>query len=72
MPIWTFEGIVESGQIRFRDNVTPPEKTRAYVVIPDLEAASPKARVCSPRLVHPEQVSDFAKRAIKGTADARL
>ena len=72
MPIWTFEGIVESGQIRFRDNVTPPEKTRAYVVIPDLEAASPKARVYSPRLVHPEQADDFAKQVIEVSADAGL
>ena len=70
MPISTFEGIVENGQIRLSDNVTLPEKARAYVVIPDLEAAPPKARVHSPRLVHPEQVSDFAKQVIEEAADA--
>jgi len=72
MPISTFEGIVENGQIRLRDNVTLPEKTRVYVVIPDLDAAPPKARVYSPRLVHPEQAEDFAKQVIEVSADAGL
>ena len=71
MPISTFEGIVENGQIRLRESVTLPEKTRVYVVIPDLEAA-PKARVYSPRLVHPEQADDFAKQVIEVSADAGL
>ena len=72
MPISTFEGIVENGQIRLRDNVTLPEKTRVYVVIPDLEAAPTKARVYSPRLVHPEQAEDFAKQVIEVSTDAGL
>jgi len=72
MPISTFEGIVENGQIRLRDDVTLPEKTRVYVVIPDFEATPPKARVYSPRLVHPEQANDFAKQVIQESADAGL
>jgi len=72
MPISTFEGIVENGQIRLRDDVTLPENTRVYVVIPDFEAAPPQARVYSPRLVHPEQAKDFAKQLLEESADAEL
>ncbi len=72
MPISTFEGIVENGQIRLRDEVTLPENTRVYVVIPDFEAAPLKARVYTPRLVHPEQANDFAKQVIEESADAGL
>ena len=71
MTISTFEGIVENGQIRLRDNVMLPENTKVYVVIPGLEAL-PQAQVYSPRLVHPEQASDFAKQVIEVSADAGL
>ena len=59
MAILTVEGIVENGQIRLRDNVTLPEYTKVYVVIPDV-ATAPQAHVYNPRLVHPEQAADFA------------
>jgi len=67
----TFEGIVENGQIRLRDEVTLPEKTKVFVVIPGFEAAA-KAHVYAPRLVHPEQAADFAKEVIEVPPDARL
>lgn len=63
MTLSTFEGIVENGQIRLRDNVTLPENTKVYVIIPDLETA-PQAHVSSPRLAHPEQAADFAKQIV--------
>ena len=71
MPILTVEGIVENGQIRLRDNVTLPEHTKVYVVIPDV-ATVPQAHVYSPRLVHPEQAADFVKQIIEASADAEL
>lgn len=71
MAISTFEGVVENGHIRLRDNVTLPENTKVYVVIPGLEAV-PEAQVRSPRLVHPEQAGDFAKQVIEVSADAEL
>ncbi len=71
MAISTFEGIVENGQIRLRDNVTLPENTKVYVVIPDFEAV-PQAHVYSPRRVHPEQAADFAKQIVEVSADADL
>ena len=63
MKISTFEGIVENGQIRLRDNVTLPENAKVYVVIPDLETM-PKAHIHSPRLARPEQAGDLAKQVM--------
>jgi hypothetical protein len=71
MAILTFEGVVENGQIRLRDNVTLPERSKVYVVIPD-EGTAPQAHVYSPRLAHPEQVADFAKQIIEVAPDAGL
>jgi hypothetical protein len=65
------EGIVENGQSRLRDNVMPPERIQAYVVIPDVEAA-PLAHVYSPRLVHPEQATAFAEQVIEVSAVVEL
>jgi len=71
MAISTFEGVVKDGQIRLRDDVRLPENTHVYVVIPDLES-SPRARVRSPRLVHPQQASDFVKQVVEAVDDAKL
>jgi hypothetical protein len=71
MAILTIEGVVENGQIRLRENVTLPEHTKVYIVIPEVETA-PQAHVYSPRLVHPEQAADFAKQIIEVSADAEL
>lgn len=71
MAISTFEGIVENGQIRLRDDVTLPERTKVYIVIPDLETA-PKAHIYSPRLAHPGQSGDFAKQVMEVSTDAGL
>jgi hypothetical protein len=71
MPILTLEGIVENGQIRLRDQVTLPEHTKVYVVIPEVETV-PQAHVYSPRLVHPEQTADFTKQVLEVSADAEL
>ena len=71
MAILTVEGIVENGQIRLRDQVTLPEHTKVYVVIPDMETA-PQAHLYSPRLVHPEQAADFTKQVFEVSADAEL
>ena len=71
MSIVTIEGIVENGEIRLRGNVRLPERTKVYVVIPDLEAA-PRAQVHSPRLVDPGQAGDFAKEIVEVAPDAKL
>lgn len=71
MPVPTFEGIVENGRIRLRDNISLPESTKVYVIIPGL-AAEPKAHIYTPRLAHPEQAGDFTKQVIEVPADAGL
>ena len=71
MNISTIEGIVENGQIRLLGDVALPEHAKVYVVVPGLETA-PRARIMSPRLVHPEQAGDFAKQVFELPADAQL
>lgn len=36
MSIVTFQGVVENGQIRLSGNVSLPERTTVYVVVPDV------------------------------------
>ncbi|MFP4057364.1 MAG: hypothetical protein ACLF0G_10895 [Candidatus Brocadiia bacterium] len=68
MGVSSFEGIVENGRIRLPDSVRLPEKTRVYVVIPDVQPG-PRAHVHSPRLAHREQASDFAKKIVEAPPD---
>jgi hypothetical protein len=69
MKVTTLPGIVENGQIRLAANVRLPEKATVYVVIPGVEITS-TAYIGSPRLVHPEQATDFKKEVIEETRDA--
>lgn len=66
----TFEGIVEQGQIRLKDEVRLPEKTKVYVVVPESE--SRPAHFPSPRLVHPEQASHFVLDMVEDDPNAGL
>jgi hypothetical protein len=68
MSVLTIEGIVENGQIRLRENLTLPDQTKVFVVVPD---QSPRpAHIVSPRLARREQVADFAKQVIEVPDDA--
>lgn len=71
MAVSTFQGVFKNGQIRLQGNVTLPEDTKVYVVIPDFESL-PQARVHSPRLAHPEQAADFVKHIVQVARDADL
>jgi hypothetical protein len=64
------EGIVENGQIRLLGGAMLPENARVYVIVPSADAAP--ARIFSPRLVHPEQASDFAKQVVEVSSDAGI
>ena len=37
MPVTTFQGTVENGQVRLSADVRLPEKAKVYVVVPDFE-----------------------------------
>ena len=71
MAVSILEGVVEKGQIRLRNNVTLPENTKVYIVIPGFEDVS-RAHIYSPRLVQPEKAVDFAKEIVEVSADEKL
>ena len=37
MPVATFQGTIENGQVRLAGNVHLPEKAKVYVVVPECE-----------------------------------
>ena len=71
MGVTTVEGVVENGQIRLPAAIRLPERTKVYVVIPDVEVQT-LAYIGSPRLVHPERAADFTKEVIEEPSDADL
>lgn len=71
MQVTTFEGVIEGGIIRLRGNVKLPERTRVYVIVPNLNVAL-LARIASPRLAHPEQAVDFVKEVVEIEPDGTL
>ena len=71
MSVVTFEGIVDDGQIRLKTNIRLPEKTKVYVVVPDIQIEQ-VAHIFSPRLAHPEQAADFKMEIVEEPSDAGL
>jgi hypothetical protein len=67
----TYEGVVEKGQVKLPTDVTIPENTRVYVLVPDSETPS-LTFVASPHLVDPQQAKDFDKQVIENATDANL
>jgi hypothetical protein len=64
----TFEGFVEDGQIRLKEEVHLPEKTKVYVIVP--EGGGHPTHFPSPRLAHPEQASHFVLEMIEDDPNA--
>ncbi len=58
MKLATFEGVVQNGQIRLPEGIRLADRTKVYVVVPDVGEPD-AARLMSPRLAHPEQAGDF-------------
>jgi hypothetical protein len=71
MGIVTLEGVVEKGQIRLKGDIRLPEKTKVYVIVPDIQIKR-GARIFSPRLAHPEQAVDFEMEVIEESPDASV
>jgi hypothetical protein len=71
MKVATYEGFIEDGQVKLPHDVQLPEKAKVYVVVPESEI-HPVPFVASPRLIHPDQAKDFAKRVIEEGNDAGL
>ncbi|MCI0643021.1 MAG: hypothetical protein L0Y72_28010 [Gemmataceae bacterium] len=71
MSVVTFEGIVEKGQVLIPPGVVLPEKTKVFVVVPEFDVKK-LAAIASPKLVHPDQATDFVKEVIAEPANAGL
>ena len=69
MPVLTFEGVVEEGQIRLDPAVHLPEHTRVYVVVPG-EVATAVVRIRSPRLARPGDAAAFRMEIAEEDTDA--
>ncbi len=68
MKVTAFEGVVDEGLIRLQPPIRLPDKTRVYVVVPELEL--PRTfRGPSPRLANPEEAADFRKQVIEVLSD---
>ena len=71
MSIKAYEGIVELGQIKLKEKVRLPDKTRVYVVIPNFIVEG-IAHIATPRLANSEEVTDFKMELIEEPSDAGL
>lgn len=67
----TYEGVVENGHVTLPPNADIPEKTRVYVLVPNVETQK-TLYIASPRLAHPEQAKDFEKQVIEDPTDAGI
>lgn len=72
MSVMALEGIIENGQIRLLNAFDLPEKTRVYIIVPDIQINQKKVHIYSPRLVHPEQAKYFEPEAVELVNDAIL
>lgn len=71
MSVVTLEGIVEEGQIRLKNKLHLPDKTKVYVIIPDFDEEK-HARIYSPRLANSEQAIDFKMEITEEPSNASL
>jgi hypothetical protein len=61
----TYEATVKNGCVQLPENVSLPENTKVYVLVPGGDS-NETLRLRSPRLVDPEKAADFQKQLIAG------
>lgn len=71
MKVIAYEGVVENGRVRLPADVSLPEESIVYVVVPGIEAQR-TAHIYSPRLANPQQATDFIKEVLPEASDAGL
>ena len=64
MRIVALEGIVEKSQIRLISDLRLPDKTKVYMVIPNMQIEN-VAYSYTPRLADPSQSADFKMEALE-------
>lgn len=72
MSVMALEGIIENGQIRLLNALDLPEKTRVYIIIPEIQNYQKIVHIYSPRLVNQEQAKYFEPEVVELTNDASL
>jgi hypothetical protein len=65
MGVLTIEGIIDNGQIRLASDVQLPERTKVFVVVPDMKIEQ-TVHLFSPRLKNSDQAAEFEMEIIKG------
>ena len=65
----TFEGVVDQGQIRLKDNTCLPDKTKVYVVVPEVMVEQ-VGRMSTPRLASRSQAADFKLEVVETRPNA--
>lgn len=68
MSVTFIEGVVEEGQIRLNSEVSLPDETKVYIVVPDIEIEEIKVHLGSPRFARPERTKDFEMEVIVATS----
>jgi hypothetical protein len=75
MKVTTYEGVVQNGSVQLPAGVELPEKTKVYVVVPEVvvEVEVPRAaHVYSPRLADPSQAVHFKMEVTEEGKNAGL
>jgi len=65
MSVIAVEGVVDHGVVRLREEVSLPEGTKVYVIVPEPVVAA-AAHIRTPRLANPEQAADFRMDVSEG------
>jgi hypothetical protein len=68
MAVITVEGTVEHGELKLTVPIPLPDHTKVSVVISDVSPVS-RVRIVSPRLAHPEQVTEFQMEVSEESSD---
>ncbi len=71
MSIMALEGLVEDGHIRLKTKLRLPNKTKVYVLVPDIQTEE-HGRIFSPHLVNSDQAIDFEMEVIEGHPNASV
>lgn len=64
MSVITLEGEIDHGQVRLKGNVRLPDRTKVYVIVPNVEVEA-AARLYTPHLAQPERIADFKMEIIE-------
>ena len=66
MPVMTFEGVVENGQIRLPAGVVLPERKIVYVIVPGSDSPPLERAHAGFRLANPADAAKFEMKVTWG------